>query len=120
MSASRGAAGTDAGRLVRPFAVHIEEAVPAIGLDMLTRVIATRPPARSEALQPERADALRLARRPLTVAELAARLELPLGVVKPLLAGLIHAGALRLCPPDPAPAPQDNILHLVLEGLRAL
>ncbi|MFC4562645.1 DUF742 domain-containing protein [Nocardiopsis mangrovi] len=119
MSAGTGA-GTDAGRLLRPFAVHTGEAVPAIGLDLLTRVIATRPPERAEALQPERADALRLARRPKTVAELAARLELPLGVVKPLLAGLIHAGALRLCPAEPSPAPRDRILHLVLEGLRAL
>ncbi|WP_067971529.1 DUF742 domain-containing protein [Nocardiopsis trehalosi] len=108
-----------AGRLVRPFAVRLERPGGAARPDLLTRVAATRPPCRSDTLHPERATVLRLARRPQTVAELAAHLDLPLSVVKLLVADMLAAGALRTCRP-PRALDDGTVLRLLLDGLRAL
>ncbi|MFD7590013.1 DUF742 domain-containing protein [Kitasatospora sp. NPDC059811] len=55
----------------------------------------------------------------LSVAEVAARLELPVGVVRLLLTDLIHEGRL-LCrsAPPPAQAPDPRLLEKVLHGLQ--
>jgi hypothetical protein len=55
----------------------------------------------------------------LSVAEVAARLELPVGVVRLLLTDLIGTGRLlsRAAPP-PAQAPDPHILEKVLHGLQ--
>ncbi|MDA0567548.1 DUF742 domain-containing protein [Streptomonospora sp. S1-112] len=107
------------GRLVRPFAIGLDSARGAAGLDLLTRVAAARPPRPGDHLRPEREALLRLAHRPQSVAEVSAHLGLPLSVAKLLVADMIEAGDLRPCTGAPALS-GDDLLHVLLEGLRAL
>ena len=65
--------------------------------------------------------ALNLARRPTTVADLASELNLPLGVVRILLADLRDAGFIVIRSPEAGQGHRDtSILREVLNGLRAL
>ena len=63
-----------------------------------------------------------LARRPTTVADLASELNLPLGVVRILLADLAPAGFIVIRPTGGRAGPPRHIhlLREVLNGLRAL
>ncbi|MFB6892297.1 DUF742 domain-containing protein [Kitasatospora sp. NPDC056327] len=55
----------------------------------------------------------------LSVAEVSARLELPVGVVRLLLTDLIREGRLlRRAAPPPAQAPDPRLLEKVLHGLQ--
>ncbi|GHH62869.1 hypothetical protein GCM10018781_11400 [Kitasatospora indigofera] len=57
----------------------------------------------------------------LPVAEIAADLDLPLGVVRVLLGDLLAAGLIRVSlPVPPALLPDEHILQEVVHGLRAL
>jgi hypothetical protein len=69
----------------------------------------------------EHAQALRLCRVPIAVAEVAAHLRQPANVAKVLLADLIDVGAVITKPP-PADSYTDNpeILEALLVGLRNL
>ncbi|MBX9389837.1 DUF742 domain-containing protein [Streptomonospora nanhaiensis] len=107
------------GRLVRPFAIGLDSARGATGLDLLTRVAAARAPRPGDHLRPEREALLRLAEQPQSVAELSAHLGLPLSVTKLLITDMIEAGDLRACATAPA-LTGDDLLHVLLEGLRAL
>ncbi|MER7668500.1 DUF742 domain-containing protein [Kitasatospora sp. NPDC096128] len=71
---------------------------------------------------PEQARILRLCLgTPLSVAELAAELDLPVGVVRVLLGDLLAAGLVRVNRPvPPALLPDERILQEVIHGLRAL
>ncbi|MBD0695202.1 DUF742 domain-containing protein [Streptomyces sp. CBMA123] len=71
---------------------------------------------------PEQARILGLCRsNPLSVAELAADLDLPVGVVRVLLGDLLAAGLIRVSRPvPPALLPDERILQEVIHGLRAL
>lgn len=71
---------------------------------------------------PEQARILGLCRgTPLSVAELAADLDLPVGVVRVLLGDLLAAGLIRVRRPvPPALLPDERILQEVIHGLRAL
>ncbi|MFC7331300.1 DUF742 domain-containing protein [Marinactinospora rubrisoli] len=110
----------DPGRLLRPFAVAAAGADDA-GLDMLSLVVATRPPADADHLLPEREAALSWCTRPRTIVELAARLQLPIRMAKLLVAGMIADGSMRHCRPSVSGAAVgEDVLRAVLEGLRAL
>ncbi|KDN81869.1 hypothetical protein KCH_63720 [Kitasatospora cheerisanensis KCTC 2395] len=71
---------------------------------------------------PEAAAILRLCRgNALSVAEIAAELDLPLGVVRVLLGDLLDAEQIRVSRPvPPALLPHEHILQEVIHGLRAL
>ncbi len=73
-------------------------------------------------LSPEHLDIADLARQePQSVAELAAELDLPVGVVRVLVGDLIDAGYVRVSRPvPPAELPDAGILREVINGLRAL
>ncbi|AZQ70635.1 DUF742 domain-containing protein [Streptomyces luteoverticillatus] len=73
-------------------------------------------------LSPEHLDIADLARRePHSIAELAATLDLPVGVVRVLVGDLIDAGYVRISRPvPPAELPDAGILREVIDGLRAL
>ncbi|QMU73735.1 DUF742 domain-containing protein [Streptacidiphilus sp. P02-A3a] len=59
--------------------------------------------------------------RPLSVAEIAAETDLPLGVVRILLGDLLDAGLITVSRPVPAAQlPDVRILREVIQGLRAL
>lgn len=113
----------DAGPVVRPYTMTGGRARPVTGgLDLLTYVEALyAPEADLIHLQPEHRTILQITRTALSIAEISARLDLPLGVVKVLIGDLLQASLVstfdsgtRVNPPD------ENILRAVIDGLRAL
>lgn len=108
------------GPLVRPFAVTRGRArTDQHNLDMLTLVVAVR--SETESLQREYADIVRLCQgRPLSVAELAAHLNLLLAAVKVLISDLINSGHLIFRSPPQAQIPDLVLLEAVLDGIRKL
>lgn len=128
-----------AGPVVRPYAMtrgrtsHAAEA----RLDLIALVMAQSAEDRADApadeddgvaperdgtLSPEQLDIVRLCSRQATsVAELAAEVDLPVGVVRVLLGDLLEAGYVAVHPPvPPAELPDEAILREVIIGLRAL
>jgi hypothetical protein len=113
----------DPGPLVRPFAVTRGRAGRNIRrLDLLTLVVAARAEADTVGLDREYREILRLCRgRALSVAEIAAHMNLLLAAVKVLVSDLIDAGHLSYQAPRQAAAKPDiQLLQAVLEGVRKL
>lgn len=112
----------EAGPLVRPYALTGGRTRPATAeLDVATQVVATREHGTVAGLGPEQVTLLDLCRRPLSVAELAAYVDVPLVVVKVLLSDLIERGDVIVRPPARAvEAPDRALLQAVLDGIRAL
>jgi len=113
-----------AGPVVRPYALtrgrtrHSGEA-----FDLVATVIATRRRvADPSTLAPEHLSVLQLARAQTTVVDIASDVDLPLGVVRILLADLRELGLVAIQAPVPAKAQQvdRNTLREVLHGLRGL
>jgi Protein of unknown function (DUF742) len=107
---------------VRPYTATNGRTRPSAALDLLTLVRATGrgtiPPDR---LAYEHAQALRLCRKPVSVAEIAGHLKQPANVTKVLLSDLIDTGAVVTKMPDPDGYQTDpEILEAVLAGLRGL
>ncbi|MGW0300144.1 DUF742 domain-containing protein [Streptomyces anthocyanicus] len=72
-------------------------------------------------MQPEHRAILVLCNVPRPVGELAARMNLPVGVVRVLLGDLLMVSAIRVQEPaDPNARPGIQMIREVLEGLRAL
>ncbi|MER5601559.1 DUF742 domain-containing protein [Streptomyces sp. NPDC002265] len=69
-------------------------------------------------IEPEHTRLLILCRRPVSVSELSAGANLPIGVVRVLLGDLLDMGAIRVREPSERPSPQ--LIREVLTGLRAL
>ncbi|WP_246421970.1 DUF742 domain-containing protein [Nocardiopsis mwathae] len=111
-----------AGPLVRPYTMTGGRTRPAAsGLDMISIVVAARERVDWAALEPEHAAILRLSRRPISVAELSAQLDIPMTVVKVLLGDLIAQGDVFTRAPTPvADLPELNVLQAVLDGIRRL
>lgn len=111
----------EAGRLIRPYTVSNGRTRPAIHIDLLSLVIATgvRP---KTYLGPDYDQVLALCEhRPLSVAEIAARLRMPATITKVLLSDLVGYEALTTQAPRPIEAalPTDRkLLEEVLDGLR--
>ncbi len=64
---------------------------------------------------------LELCQRPITVADLASALGLPLGIVRVLLGDLVHDGLVDVRVPAPqGRGPDQRLLARVLAGIRAL
>jgi hypothetical protein len=116
----------EAGPVVRPYALTGGRTDP-VGdaiLDVIAVIAASGPPltrADSAKLGPEHRKLLRLCQLPATVADVAADIALPLGVVRVLLSDLIQQGLITV-QPRRAPRPQasTDLLKEVLDGLRAL
>jgi hypothetical protein len=115
-----------AGPVVRPYALTGGRTAPAgdVVLDLITVIVASARRdgrVRPSTLSPEHRRLLSLCQEPVTVADVAADLDLPLGVVRVLLGDLIQA-KLIFVKPRPAARPQAsyNLLQEVLDGLRAL
>jgi hypothetical protein len=112
----------DAGPVVRPYQVTGGRVRPSSGFDLIAFVVAA-PLDRVDVtpLQPEHRAIIEIAQQPVAVAELAARVDLALGVVRVLLSDLLTAGLVASYEPQPAAAlPDDDILKAVVNGLRAL
>ncbi|PPJ30788.1 DUF742 domain-containing protein [Nocardia nova] len=115
-----------AGPLVRPYAVTRGRTMGAgHDLDMLTLVVTVSPGPPLRRVEPEYAEIVRLCRTPQSVAEVSARLELPLAVTKILVGDLIGEGLLNFRAPartdtDTGGTGELNILRAVLDGIRKL
>lgn len=114
----------EAGPVVRPYALtrgrtrHSGEA-----FDLVATVTATRSRvADPSVLAPEHISVLRLVRAPTTVVDIASDVDLPLGVVRILLADLRELGLVAIRSPVSAKAQRvdRNTLREVLHGLRGL
>ena len=114
--------GDSAGRLVRPFALTGGRTRPSrADFTLISTVTAVDPPPASAArCQPEHSRILRLCAEPLAVAELAARLDLPVSVVVILLCDLLEAGRITVRPPRSVTTPDPDLLQKVREGLGRL
>jgi DNA-directed RNA polymerase specialized sigma24 family protein len=113
----------DAGPVVRPYTMTGGRARPITsGLTLLTYVEALyAPEADLIHLQPEHRSILSMTRRAQSVAEIAARLDLPVGVVRVLIGDLLQASLVSTFDSDSTVNPPDeNILQAVIDGLRAL
>jgi hypothetical protein len=113
----------DAGPVVRHYAMTHGRTRPTRGdFDLVTLVVATRTVSAADVgIQPELADIVRLCQDPLSVAELAARLDRPIGTVRVLLGDLLDRGLIRTRSSVPAAAlPTERVFKAVLDGLRAL
>jgi hypothetical protein len=71
-------------------------------------------------LEPEHAQVLRLCRRPVPVADLASDLDLPLGVVRILLADMRERGLITIGKPARTGLTDTRILKDVADALRRL
>ncbi|WP_207943082.1 DUF742 domain-containing protein [Actinomadura sp. KC345] len=121
-----------AGPVVRPYALtggrtHYD----GVEFDLVALIAAVEPPAQdgdSSALaaspwapEPEHLMILELCRTPLSVAEIASDLELPLGVVRVLLGDLFDHSLIQVRRPAPvAQFPGERVLKEVIDGIRAL
>jgi uncharacterized protein DUF742 len=108
----------EAGSLVRPYTVSNGRTRPTKNLDLLSLVMNTGevPEAR---LALDHAQVLGLCHHPITVAEAAAQLRLPVAVTKVILSDLVDCGAVITRDPVPAGGLDDRfVLEAVLDGLQ--
>jgi hypothetical protein len=112
----------EAGPVVRPYALtqgrtrHTGES-----FDLVATVMATQAVADTSSLAPEHVSVLQLARAPTTVADIASDVDLPLGVVRILLADLRELGLIAIrTPVAMAERIDKHTLREVLNGLRGL
>jgi hypothetical protein len=112
----------DAGPVVRPYAMTRGRTQPSRGeFDLISLVVATRPVSSADiGLGPEHVAIMNLCHRPLSVAEVAGHLDLPVGIIRVLLGDLLDKGLIVVRQPQPASHAQQHILEAVIDGLRAL
>ena len=113
-----------AGPVVRPYALtrgrtrHSGEAFDLVATVTATRALVGDP----GGLGPEHLSVLQIARRPTTVVDVASDVDLPLGVVRILLADLRELGLVTIAAPVAMKVHHvdRNTLREVLHGLRGL
>jgi hypothetical protein len=117
----------EAGPVVRPYAMTRGRAGGAAQhrLDLIAVVVAephADDPEADTTLSPEHVDIVgRCRETPQSVAELAAELDLPIGVVRVLVGDLVAADLVHVNRPvPPAELPDESVLRDVINGLRAL
>jgi hypothetical protein len=113
----------EAGPVVRPYALTGGRTRPAgESFDLVATVMATHAPIADPAsLAPEHISVLQLARAPTTVADIASDVDLPLGVVRIILADLRELGLIVISTPVAmAERIDQHTLREVLNGLRGL
>jgi len=112
----------EAGPVVRPYAVTGGRTRPSgEAFDLVTMVTAVRgirPDV--DDLGPEHLALLRLCRLPTSVADLAADLDLPLGVVRILLSDVRERRLIAVHQPVPTRLNDPHLLRQVADGLRRL
>jgi hypothetical protein len=113
----------DAGPVVRPYALTRGRTRPTReGFDLIAIIASAAtssfaPPGAG----PEHLAILELCVRPLSVAEISAKLRLPLGVVRVLLDDLLDHGLIVVRRPAAThQTPNEQVLKEVLHGLKAL
>ncbi|GAA0606671.1 DUF742 domain-containing protein [Streptomyces crystallinus] len=117
----------DAGPVVRPYAMTRGRTSSAgqHRLDLIAVVVpepAADDPGRDHSLSPEHVEIVeRCVGTPQSIAELAAGLDLPVGVVRVLVGDLVQDQLVHVSRPvPPAELPDESLLREVINGLRAL
>lgn len=112
----------DAGPVVRPYALTGGLTRPSgQQLDLLDMVRATRSAAQHlPYLSPEQAELLQRCQMPAPLADLAADLDLPVGVIRILVSDLREHGLVTIHRAQQAGFTDLKILQEVLDGLRRL
>ncbi|MDH2393518.1 MULTISPECIES: DUF742 domain-containing protein [Streptomyces] len=117
----------DAGPVVRPYAMTRgrTSSTATHRLDLIALVLpdaAADDPGRDQTLSPEHVEIVeRCGEIPQSIAELAAGLDLPVGVVRVLVGDLVVDRIVQVTRPiPPAELPDVSILREVINGLRAL
>ncbi|MFB6817729.1 DUF742 domain-containing protein [Streptomyces sp. NPDC056347] len=117
----------EAGPVVRPYAMtRGRTSTPTRHRLDLIAVVVPEPeaddPGRDQTLSPEHVEIVELCSgMPQSIAELAAGLDLPVGVVRVLVADLVEDALVHVTRPvPPAELPDVSILREVINGLRAL
>jgi Protein of unknown function (DUF742) len=110
-------------RVVRPYVLTGGRTRAAnVDLPIDAPIVAVLPTDRlDDGASPEAQMLVRLCRAPTPVAELAARMRVPLGVTRVLIADLGARGFLAVAPSAPPDAHLDvTLLERLLDGIRAL
>jgi hypothetical protein len=112
----------DAGPVVRPYAMTGGRTVPASDRFDLVALVGAVVPADEVTgpVSPEQLAILRLCRRPKSVAEVSALLDLPIGIVRVLLGDLLDRDLLLVRGAVPLEEPSQGVLDKVITRLRAL
>ncbi len=114
----------DAGPFVRPYALTHGRTQPADdAAPGLLDVVVTTGAREAEGMRPspEQRRILGLCGKPVTIADLASDIDLPVGVVRVLVGDLAQHGLVRVASTRPAgPVASERLLREVLDGLRAL
>ena len=112
----------EAGPVVRPYALTKGRTRPqGTALGLIDMVKVAGPMVREErGLGPEHRRLLGLCQSAIAVADLASETDLPLGVVRVLLADLRERGLVAVDGPAWRANSEENVLRSVLDGLRAL
>lgn len=113
----------DSGPVARPYTVTggRTRQRTTLRFDLVDVVGRSVRPVRDGGYTPERRAILGLCEYPLTVADLASELALPLGVVRIVLDDLVHDGLIEVRVPAPRGRVTDTqLLERVIAGIRAL
>ncbi|TDD85589.1 DUF742 domain-containing protein [Actinomadura darangshiensis] len=113
----------DAGPVARPYTVtRGRTELRDDRLDLISMLESTGVPVpRRVRLDPEHRRLLAICLRPITFADLASEINLPVGVVRVLIDDLRDENMLRVLKPTPAgDVPDELVLRKLLNGLRAL
>lgn len=112
----------DAGPVVRPYALTGGRTRPSgESFDLLALVSSSEAHAMHDPLlEPEYLEVIRQCRQPKPVADLASDLDLPLGVVRILLADMREQGLITIRPPARTRLSDPQLLKDVADALRRL
>jgi hypothetical protein len=110
--------GTDG--TVRAYALTGGRAKPSHDLDVSTQVIAIRSDVDRTGLEPEQIKIIDLCRQWQSVAEIAAKVRLPLLAVRVMLSDLLDRRVVVTGARTPDTGPDRKMLLQILDGLRAL
>jgi hypothetical protein len=112
----------DAGPVVRPYALTGGRTRPSgESFDLVSMVVVIRGSRPDpQGLEPEHHAVLERCRLPVSVADLAADLDLPLGVIRILIADVRERGLVAVHHPVPPRLTDPKLLREVADGLRRL
>lgn len=112
--------GGGGGRLVRPYALTGGRVRSDADLPIETLVVTTPKGRQASRLAWERRAIAELCVAPVAVAEVAARLRIPLGVARVLVGDMTAEGMVQVYRPAEVDRPDLVLLERVLDGLQAL
>ena len=113
-------AGSESGRLIRPYAMTGGRTLAETEISLEAQIQATtRASQHLGAYRWEAAKVVELVQSPMALIEIAARLQIPIGVARVLVADLVSDGAVMLHVPEKQQS-FASLLERVLDGVRNL